>query len=253
MRTHQEPSRPPLSARLRCVVEAVDQAERVFDVGCDHALVAIALILQARCHQVYAMDRRAGPLATAAARIAHYRVSDRVMPVLADGLGAHRPARQDVVVIAGLGGHETIRILQRAAPFESGVVCVLQPMKSAFALRTYLADAGFHFEQEWVCREKRHLYCVMRVRYLGEPRQKLTLDAAYAGPCILAAWDAGARPASLHMYLHSILARCRKATRSDATLVPVVERLAARIREAAREAETKEEESPCACTNCLRP
>ncbi len=232
MRTRKTPLLPSLSARLQCVMDAVDQAERVFDVGCDHALVAISLVMQARCQYVYAMDHRAGPLAVATERIARYGVAGRVMPILADGLGEMRPTGRDAIVIAGLGGNETIRILQRAQPLASGTVCVLQPMKSAFELRTYLSSSGFEFEAERICRERGHIYCVMRVRYTGRPPLRLALEAAYAGPCVLACWDAGARSEPLRAHLRAVTMRLRKAARGDPALWPAANRLAARLRAA---------------------
>jgi hypothetical protein len=45
--------------RLGCIVELAGESDRLFDVGCDHALVPITLTLMNRCRTAYACDSRA--------------------------------------------------------------------------------------------------------------------------------------------------------------------------------------------------
>jgi len=220
---------PALSERLACIVELAGESDRLFDVGCDHALVPITLTLMNRCRTAYACDSRAGPLAAAASRIVRYGVADRVMPVLADGLDGMSPGDGDTVVIAGLGGNETIRILQRAAPIPSGVAWILQPMKSAAALRLFLDQQGFRIEQEALCRDGRNIHCVLRVRWIGHgTREGLTLEEAYAGPCVLRSLEEGPPLPWTEAYLGGVIARLKKAARGDPALLPVAQTLAER-------------------------
>lgn len=218
---------PALSGRLACIVELAGESDRLYDVGCDHALVPITLTLLNRCRSAYACDSRAGPLAAAAGRIARYGVADRVMPVLADGLDGMSPQEGDTVVVAGLGGNETIRILQRAAPVPEGVVWVLQPMKSAAALRLYLNRQGFRIEREALCKDGRNIHCVLRARRSGEEaREELSLEEAYAGPCVLRALAEGNPLPWTDEYLGGVVARLKKAARGDPSLLPVAQALA---------------------------
>ncbi len=220
---------PALSGRLGCIVELAGESDRLFDVGCDHALVPITLTLMNRCRTAYACDSRAGPLAAAASRIARYGVADRVMPVLADGLEGMSPGEGDTVVIAGLGGNETIRILRRAEPVPTGVVWVLQPMKSAAALRLFLDQHGFRIEKEALCRDGRNIHCVLRARWTGNgKRERLTLEEAYAGPCVLRSLEEGTPLQWTDEHLGSVITRLKKAARGDPALLPVVHTLAER-------------------------
>ncbi|NLN47054.1 MAG: SAM-dependent methyltransferase [Clostridiaceae bacterium] len=218
---------PSLSERLACIVELAGESDRLFDVGCDHALIPITLAMLNRCRDAYACDSRAGPLAVAADRIARYGVADRVMPVLADGLDGMSPGERDTVVIAGLGGNETIRILRRAAPIPAGVVFILQPMKSAAALRLYLDLHGFRIEREALCRDGRSVHCVLRVRRTGDTNPVgLSLEEAYAGPCVLRALEEGNPLPWTDAYLGGVVARLKKAARGDPSLLPVAKALA---------------------------
>ncbi len=213
---------PTLSSRLSCIVDLVPASACVYDIGCDHALASIVLALRGRCERAFAVDRRAGPLATAADRIRRHGVGNRVMPMLADGLDGMNPDPEDTVIIAGMGGNEIARILERRPTPARGTAFVLQPMKSTAELRRWLSSAGFAIESERLCQDGRHIYAVLLARLTDGPGPvTLTPEEAWAGPCILRD-----RPPLFEEYLAGLLVRLRKAARTDPTLADVARNLA---------------------------
>ncbi|MBP7402729.1 MAG: SAM-dependent methyltransferase [Clostridia bacterium] len=218
-----------LPPRLACIAGMVPPCGRLFDIGCDHALIPIHLALEGRCREAYAVDRRAGPLAVAADRIRKNGASPNVMPVLADGLDGMRPMAGDAVVIAGMGGLEIIRILDRCDGIPPGTSWILQPMKSAPELRRWLREAGFSIHEERLCRDGRRIYCVILARPGGNPADAaLSEEEAWAGPCILRD-----RPPLLREHLTGVLTRMRKAARGRPDLESATERLAGILAETA--------------------
>jgi tRNA (adenine22-N1)-methyltransferase len=215
---------PRLSSRLSCILGLVPASDTVFDIGCDHALVSIALALDNRCRQVFAVDKRVGPLAVATDRIRRYGVQSRVMPILADGLDQMMPGRQDTVVIAGMGGNEIIRILERRSIVPDEASYVLQPMKSAAELRMWMSGHAFTIEEEQLCRDGRHIYCVIRARVQTglAATVDLSREEIQAGPCVLRD-----RPPLFQPYIDSLTARLRKAARTDPGLADVISNLKA--------------------------
>lgn len=217
------PRLPRLSSRLACILAMVPDSETVFDIGCDHALISIALAKNNRCRQVYAVDKRVGPLSVATDRIRRYGAQSCVMPILADGLDGLLPGRQDTVVIAGMGGNEIIRILERRPAAQEDAAYVLQPMKSAAELRQWLSDHAFSIEEEQLCRDGRHIYCVIRARIQpGRTMAVLSPEEIHAGPCVLRD-----QPPLFQPYLDSLIGRLCKASRTDAGLLSVISSLTA--------------------------
>ena len=145
------------------------------------------------------------------------------MPVLADGLDGMFPESGDTVVIAGMGGNEIARILERRPELPSGTAVVLQPMKSAAELRIWLSRHGFVMEAESLCQDGRHIYAVMLARCQGaDGLPPISLEDAYAGSCILRD-----RPPLFQAYLDKVIARLKKASRTDPALAGVAANLAA--------------------------
>ena len=85
----------------------------VADVGCDHAYVSIALVARRIARKVIAMDVRKGPLAIAADNINEAGLTERIELRLGDGLAMLRRDEADAIVIAGMGGLLTKRILEQ--------------------------------------------------------------------------------------------------------------------------------------------
>ena len=173
-----------LSPRLETIADMVPSEARLADVGSDHGLVPIRLILDGRISSAIASDIRPGPLTRARNNAREYG-ADHIRFVLCDGLSGISPDETDTIVIAGMGG-ETIASILEAAPWvRDGKTLILQPMSRPEVLRRELARLGIRIGEERLAEERGKIYTVIGARG-GEP---LVLSEAeyYAGPFALLA------------------------------------------------------------------
>ncbi len=169
---------PTLSPRLSAVAAFIRQGSVVADIGTDHAYLPVWAVTSGRSPAAVASDIREGPAGRAAATIEKYGVADRVQVVIAPGLSGIDVSAVDDVVLAGMGGETIIAILEAAPPCE---YLVLQPQTDLPALRRYLADKGYEFE-ELAVAEGRKVYNVLKAVYTGAPYELSEYDARIGRP-----------------------------------------------------------------------
>lgn len=157
-----------LDSRLGCIAEAIGSARIVADIGTDHGLLPIALLLHGQAERAVACDIRQGPLGSARRNAERYGVSDKVALVLTDGFHGVETYSPDAVVISGMGGELIARIISEAPYLREGVRLFLQPMTRAESLRAYLAHSGFQITAEHLARDGERLYSVMEASFCGE-------------------------------------------------------------------------------------
>ena len=203
---------PVLSVRLRCVAGLVPPCRRLVDIGSDHALLPIHLVVEGRCETALARDLREGPVAVARRNIARSRTSDRISTEVADGLEGLACGPDDVIVVAGLGGLETVDILERSLAAAKGAAAVvLQPMKSLPDLRGFLLDRSFRIEREEIAFDAGRYYGVLRCRAVREedpPMQPFDDFELLVGRDLLVR-----RPDGLSPYLAALRRRLEKEIR----------------------------------------
>lgn len=152
------------SDRLEAVIAAVRPTECMADIGTDHGFVPIELVLRGTAARAIAMDVRTGPLARAREHIAQAGLEDRIQTRLSDGLHELRPGEAETVVIAGMGGELTIRILEAGRELWGSVdQWVLSPHAEVPGVREWLAVHGFSIESERIVQEEDKFYFVMSV------------------------------------------------------------------------------------------
>ena len=105
-----------LSNRLGQIARMVQPGSVVADIGTDHGQLMVYLAQNGTIRRGYACDINEKPLNKARQIIADYGLEDRIECVLASGLDGLQPGSVDTVVIAGMGGDLTARILD-AAPW----------------------------------------------------------------------------------------------------------------------------------------
>lgn len=157
-----------LDSRLGCIAEAIGGARIVADIGTDHGLLPIALLLHGQAERAVACDIRQGPLGSARRNAERYGVSDKVELVLTDGFHGVEAYSPDAVVISGMGGELIARIISEAPYLRGDVRLFLQPMTRAESLRAYLAQSGFEITAEHLARDGERLYSVIEASFCGE-------------------------------------------------------------------------------------
>lgn len=154
-----------LSVRLQAVADMVSKGRRVADIGCDHGYVSIYLYRQRQCERVIAMDVKKGPLERAKTNIERYGLSDYIDVRLSDGTAALNPGEADTLLMSGMGGRLTIRILEegfvRLGRFEE---LVLQPQSELFLVRAFLRRQGIQIVDEQMVIDDGKFYTIIKAQ-----------------------------------------------------------------------------------------
>jgi len=149
---------------MQAVADMVTPGGKVADIGTDHGYVPIYLMEQHKALHAIAMDVRKGPLARAGENIVRFGCVGEIETRLSDGLEKLEPGEADTVIIAGMGGLLTVRILEAGLDVLKTVKeCVLQPQSDLDKVRQFLHQHHFRIIQEKMLIDEEKYYTVMRV------------------------------------------------------------------------------------------
>lgn len=173
-----------LDPRLAVCAGFIDENARVADIGTDHGLLPISLVLSGRAKSAVAADIREGPLNSARENVRKYGLSDKIELCLSDGLKNIPPDGITHIVAAGMGG-ETIVSIISCCGWAKNCVLVVQPMTRPEELRRYLYSAGWEITEEKAAVSGKFVYTAMKCVFTGKTTAA-TLRQVYAGkldPC----------------------------------------------------------------------
>lgn len=152
-----------ISDRLQMVASLVEACDCLADVGCDHGYLSIWLLREQVAKSAICMDLRPGPLAKAKENLAFFHMDSRAETRLSDGLAELSEQEADTLVIAGMGGELTKRILlakpEVTAHFRQ---MILQPQSDIPEVRKTVHALGFRIVTEDRCIEDGKLYHAFR-------------------------------------------------------------------------------------------
>lgn len=152
-----------LSKRLKAVTDNVTRGNHVADIGCDHAYVSIYLIQQQIASSVIAMDVNEGPLKIARENIKRYGYWNQIETRRSDGAKELKAKESETLIIAGMGGGLTIKILSDSKEVVQDVKeLVLQPQSEIPFVRQYLHEIGFKIVNENMLMDEGKYYVVLR-------------------------------------------------------------------------------------------
>lgn len=161
-----------ISDRLKLVVDFVDKCQAVADIGTDHGYVPIALVKQKKVQHAYAMDINKGPLERAKEHIDEEGLSQQIETRLSDGLEKLEENEADTVVIAGMGGELTVRILQRREQVLKTIkTLVLSPHSEVFLVREYLWKNGYKIVREEMIMDAGKYYTIMKAERCNKEQE----------------------------------------------------------------------------------
>lgn len=163
-----------ISKRLTEIASFINKNEVVYDVGTDHGLLPCFLISEGIARKVYASDNKEGPLNKARENISLYRLEDRIIPVLADGLDKC-PKDVDVVTISGMGFNTVRGILDRT-DLSSYKRLIIQVNKDTKHLRDYISKHNYTIENEKVIFDEFYYEVVSFNTNYHEPYSKLEIE-----------------------------------------------------------------------------
>lgn len=158
-----------LSKRLEAIVKLVPPCNVAADIGTDHGYVPMELVRSGRCQKVIAMDVNEGPLERARINVDAHGLGDYIETRLSDGLEKLSPGEAEAIIIAGMGGALTIRILEQGQAVTGAVgYFILQPQSEIIKVRRFLEASQMYVEAEDFVEEDGKYYPMMLVRHGGE-------------------------------------------------------------------------------------
>jgi len=138
-----------ISDRLKLVSDFVTEGNILADIGTDHGYIPIYLILNGKIPYAYAMDVNKGPLIRAKENVKKYSLEDKITIRLSDGLEALNSKEADTVLIAGMGGELTLKILKNGKEILKDVrELVLSPHSEIHLIREYLLKNDYEITRE---------------------------------------------------------------------------------------------------------
>ena len=138
-----------LSKRLSKNASFVTPGNRLADVGTDHGYIPIALVQEGKIPSALAMDVNPGPLERAKEHIQEFHLESYIHTRLSDGVQSLQPGEADSVLIAGMGGALTVKILREGEEVLKTVKeLILQPQSEIDKVRRYLEQAGYRITKE---------------------------------------------------------------------------------------------------------
>lgn len=140
-----------MTERLKKLCALLDKCDRFVDVGCDHGYCTKYMLDSGLCNRAVIADVSAKSLSKAEKLLAEYVSAGRCASVCCDGLESIDRG-DDLVLIAGMGGEEILKIIKSAYIPRS---FVFQPMKNAPELREYLLESGCAIDYDGLFTETR--------------------------------------------------------------------------------------------------
>ncbi len=148
-----------ISKRLLTIISMIPQCERIIDVGCDHALLDIYVIANKIVDTSLAIDINDGALKQAIINVKKAHLDKQISLYLNDGLNGIKIQPTDVIIIAGLGCRNIIKILK---PYIAKIdKIIIQSNNEHYELRKWLHNRGYIItKEEFIC-EHHKKYIVM--------------------------------------------------------------------------------------------
>ncbi len=169
-----------LNKRLQTLSAFIEKNDVVLDIGCDHSLLGVYLVLNKNI-KVIGSDINSGPLEKAKENLIKYHVENKIQLRLGDGLDV---MSDDIntVVISGMGGISIVNILKDIKKYPSIKKIIISPNNDFPLTRSEITKLGFYIVKETMVQESNKFYLISEYKigskeidnYFG----KLNLDDA---------------------------------------------------------------------------
>ena len=172
-----------LSRRLEKIATFVDDGANIVDIGCDHALLDIYLVLNRKNIKVVASDVNKNALNNALNNIKKYKLTDKIDTVLSNGLESIDVTGLDTIIISGMGTHTMVGILyNNLSKLKNINTIILQSNNDVDFLRKKVTSIGYYIEQEALVKDKKIIYTIIKFK---KGHKFYSYKELYFGPCLL--------------------------------------------------------------------
>lgn len=171
-----------LSKRLQAIYDMVPQSNVIADIGSDHALLPIALVLNGKVTRAYASEVNEGPYEATVKNIEKHGVSNYVTAVLSDGISE---LEKDVTTISicGMGGSLIVDILDKdKVKLEHVTTLVLEPNNNEENVRIWLMNNGYKVVFEKLIEEDNRFYEIIKAE---KGNVEYSKEELFFGPILL--------------------------------------------------------------------
>ena len=173
-----------LSKRLQAIHDMVSLSNVVADIGSDHALLPIALVLSGKVTRAYASEVNEGPYEMSVKNVEKYNLSNYITPVLSDGI-SELEADVNCITICGMGGNLIADILNSNKDKLSHVnEIIIQPNNNEETARIWLVNNGYDIDDERIVYEDDVYYEIIK-GVKRELSKKYSKEELYFGPILL--------------------------------------------------------------------
>ena len=100
-----------ITKRMKTILSFVPAKGNIFDIGCDHGVIAVNLALNRRC--VTAIDIHEKALEKAINLSKEHHVYDQMKFYVQDGIGDISISKEDTLILTGMGGYTIMHILKK--------------------------------------------------------------------------------------------------------------------------------------------
>ena len=147
-----------INKRLQSISAFINKSDCVLDIGCDHCLLGIYLVLNKNV-KVIGSDINSGPLLKAKENLKKYHVDNKIELRLGDGLEV---ISQDIntIVISGMGGISIINILKNIKKYPNIKKIIVSPNNDFELTRREISKLGFYLLKEEMIEESGKFYLV---------------------------------------------------------------------------------------------
>ncbi len=170
--------------RIKQISNLVEKCQCVYDVGSDHALLAINLLKARKVKQVVNIEKNWLPHNSGKANLAKNHLTTKTINVLNDGLKDITKkvfVQPNYIVIAGMGANTIIDILESKDPkINKNTKYLFEPNCDVENLRKYLAKHKYDTHHELVCLDRNKFYQIICAQ-LGQKAHKISMFESYFG------------------------------------------------------------------------
>lgn len=148
-----------LSKRLQTIADMITEANKIYDVGCDHAYLDIYLAnLGFKC---VAIDVRKQIIENAKKNVCESGLEKKIDVILNDGLEGLEINKNDVVVLSGLGTKTILKIIKNQ-PIKRLIV---QSNDNLYLLRKIMTDRNYYISEENIIFEDNKYYIIIKFEF----------------------------------------------------------------------------------------
>jgi len=161
--------------RLTSIISFLDKEDKIIDIGCDHAFVAISAA-QLGSSKILATDIHKNAINSAQKNIEALGLSSKIELLCTDGLDGIDISSYDTLVIAGMGTPTIKHILSNHHLQKNIRKIILQSNNDLFSLRVFMQELGYTLQEEKVVLERGHYYVVMCYIYGSQTLSNIELQ-----------------------------------------------------------------------------